>query len=116
MEPLHTSLSSLDNDEPVAAVLAVVVALFTTLPEAVTDCQYEELLRTNQLLSVPALALIRTSDLLAIGVPYGHVIQLMNALRPRAAAAVSVVPQAHVQYPPLQQHHVSDLQRQVGME
>ena len=94
MDPLHTELASLAEDESVSVVLAVIVALFAALPEAVTDCQYEELLRTNQLLSVPALRLIRTSDLLAIGVPYGHAIQLMNALRPRAAAAVAVIPQA----------------------
>ena len=82
MPALHTSLSSLQEDSAAETVLAVVVTLFATLPQIVQDGHYETILATNDLLSVPALQLLQLHDLLALGVSYGHGIQLMNALAP----------------------------------
>ena len=97
MPALHASLSSLAEDAALETVLAAVMVLFATLPQAVIDGRYEDVLRTHELLSVPALRLLQLRDLIALGVPYGHGMQLMHALAPAVDAQVAALPQ--VAYP-----------------
>ena len=93
MPALHTSLSSLSEDAAAETVLAAVMVLFAALPQVVRDGAYETVMATNSLLSVLALQLLQLHDLLALGVPYGHGIQLMNALAPSVGGEVAALSQ-----------------------